>query len=247
MKPLTFGSVFTGIGGFDLGLEWAGLICKWQIEIDAFARRILSLRWPDVPKHDDARTFIESGIASPVDLLVAGDPCQGNSIAGSVWDRETEDLGSTLLAIIDHIRPTYILRENPTRSRPNAKWPWYRMRNEIRARGYAILPFRLRSCCVGLDHQRDRLFLLAAVPDANGDGLQRIDRERVQAGHPARTARDRGRHPGRNDLSAPRICRGADGIPHRVDRLKSLGNAVPPPVAELIGRIIIESIRELES
>lgn len=244
---LTFGSLFAGAGGFDLGLERAGLVCKWQVEIDGFCRQILRLRWPHVPKHDDARTFLESEVVSSVDLIAAGDPCQGNSVAGSVWSRETEDLGSVFLSIIDRLRPRYILRENPSRSRPDARWPWYRMRNEIRNRGYAVLPFRLRACCVGLDHRRDRLFLLAALPDTDGDGLQGIDGQRVQAWNASRAACGDVRHRRGDRLSSPRVCRGSDGIPNRVDRLRAIGNAVPPPVAEWIGRRLIEHVTQQEA
>ena len=54
---LTVGSLFSGIGGFDLGLERAGFTIKWQVEIDEFARKVLSKHWPDVPKYGDIRTI----------------------------------------------------------------------------------------------------------------------------------------------------------------------------------------------
>ena len=54
---MTFGELFAGIGGFSLGLERAGMTCKWQVEIDPYATAVLKKHWPDVPKHDDVRTF----------------------------------------------------------------------------------------------------------------------------------------------------------------------------------------------
>ena len=56
-KTLTFGSLFAGIGGFDLGFERAGMVCKWQVEIEPYCQRVLEKHWPDVRRHDDIRTF----------------------------------------------------------------------------------------------------------------------------------------------------------------------------------------------
>lgn len=57
---MKFGSLFAGIGGFDLGLERAGMECAWQVEIDPFCRKVLAKHWPDVRRHDDVRTFARS-------------------------------------------------------------------------------------------------------------------------------------------------------------------------------------------
>ena len=62
---MTFGSLFAGIGGMDLGLERAGMTCSWQVEIDPYAQRVLAKHWPNVRRHDDVNTFPYSG--SPKD------------------------------------------------------------------------------------------------------------------------------------------------------------------------------------
>ncbi len=54
---ITFGSLFAGIGGFDLGFERAGMTCKWQVEIDEYATKVLEKHWPHVPKYRDIRAF----------------------------------------------------------------------------------------------------------------------------------------------------------------------------------------------
>jgi DNA (cytosine-5)-methyltransferase 1 len=114
------------------------------------------------------------------------------------------------------------------------------MRSALRDLGYDVLPFRLRACCLGLDHQRDRLFLLAELRDPHGERLARLDRQGEPAGDAGR-ATCRERRGGHDVLPPPRVCRGTDGIPDRVDRLRSLGNAVPPVMAEWIGRRLIET------
>jgi DNA (cytosine-5)-methyltransferase 1 len=241
--PLTFGSLFTGIGGFDLGLERSGMVCRWQVEIDPYCRSILSRHWPDVPKHDDVRTFpVGNAEVWNVDLIAGGDPCQGNSVIGSVHKRSREDLASHFLRIVATLRPRIVLRENPSVSRPDAPWTWFRFRSGLESLGYAVVPFRVRSCCVGLDHRRDRLFLLASIPDADCERLQGIDWDRVEA-RIARGTRCNGRvRVERDDLSEPRFLRTGNGIPRRMDRTIAIGNAVPPPVAEWIGQRIIASL-----
>lgn len=73
---MTFGSLFAGIGGFDLGFERAGLQCKWQVEINEFCRKVLAKHWPDVRRHDDVRTFPPAGDEWRVDVICGGFPCQ---------------------------------------------------------------------------------------------------------------------------------------------------------------------------
>lgn len=78
---LTVGSMFTGIGGFDLGAEQAGCKVLWQIENDKSCQEVLRYRFPDAQLHDDV-TQIDFKQLPKVDVLTAGFPCQGNSIAG---------------------------------------------------------------------------------------------------------------------------------------------------------------------
>lgn len=239
---MTFGSLYSGVGGLDLGLERAGLRCLWQVEINGFARRVLARHWPDVPRHDDVRTFPPDDPGQwAVDMICGGDPCQGNSNAGSVHKVAREDLGTEFLRVVAAIRPRLVLRENPSRSRPDALWPWRRMRDGLGRLGYAVLPFRLRACCAGADHERERLFLLASLPDADGERPQGFDGEGLAVRDAGRAAGDRVRVGSPDRLPPPRICRGADRVPDRVERLVGLGNAVDPRVAELIGRRIVDA------
>lgn len=170
---IEFGSLFSSVGGLDLGLERAGLRCKWQVEYDPWRRGILEQHWPGLRRHDDARTFPPSDVASwRVDLIAGGDPCQENSNARRTSDALQSSLGGEFIRILDAIRPRMFLRENPSAVRSDAPWPWWRFRSATESLGYAVLPFRLRACCVGADHRRDRLFLLGELQDANQARLE---------------------------------------------------------------------------
>jgi DNA (cytosine-5)-methyltransferase 1 len=101
------------------------------------------------------------------------------------------------------------------------------------------LPFRIRACCLGADHQRERLLLLAELTDTmrprlQGDEFGELART-PQVGRLLDTTRQDWGNP------APRVCRGSDGIPNRVDRIRALGNAVVPQVAEYVGKCILEA------
>ena len=75
---LTFGSLFAGIGGMDLGLERAGMRCLWQVEIDPYASQVLAKHWPDVARHGDVRS-VGAHCLQPVDVICGGFPCQDPS------------------------------------------------------------------------------------------------------------------------------------------------------------------------
>jgi DNA (cytosine-5)-methyltransferase 1 len=113
MRPLTFGSLFAGAGGFDLGFEASGLRCLFQVEIDRQAREVLSHRWPAVPKFDDVRTCGRKNLPA-VDVLVGGFPCQDLSVAGNRegLSGERSGLFYELARIARELRPRLLVWEN---------------------------------------------------------------------------------------------------------------------------------------
>src|SRR4029450_2592075 len=109
---LTFGSLFAGIGGFDLGLERAGLTCRWQVEIDPFCRKVLAKHWPDVTRYADIRE-LDGRTVDPVDVLCGGFPCQPHSLAGKRGGSADErDLWREFARVIREVGPRWVLAEN---------------------------------------------------------------------------------------------------------------------------------------
>jgi DNA (cytosine-5)-methyltransferase 1 len=239
---ITFGSLFAGIGGFDLGFERAGMRCEWQVEIDDYCNRVLEKHWPHVRRWRDVRTFPPEPAADwGVDVICGGDPCQANSNTRKHGHVSQPSLGREFIDIVDALQPRIVVRENPTSVRRDAPWPWWRFRSELESLGYAVVPFRLRACCFGAEHRRDRLFLLAEMAYSDTERPQRAiikEMEITEAGT-NRLCPFYGCH---RWSSAPRISRRGDGVSHRLDRVGSLGNAVVPQVAEWIGRRIVEIV-----
>lgn len=173
-----------------------------------------------------------------VDLVCGGDPCQENSNSSRNGVR-SPSLGGEFIRIIDELRPRLVLRENPSVVKKDAPWPWWRFRTELERMGYAVLPFRLRACCLGADFRRDRLFLLGELQGTECTGLegdvgQVMEREREGGQNPNIARSDRW-------SAVARVCGRGVRIPHRMERLKGLGNAIPPVMGEFIGRMILES------
>lgn len=238
---LTVGSLFAGAGGLDLGLEQTGgFRTVWQCEIDPYCRRVLAKHWPEVRRWDDVRTFPPEPVDEwRCDLVTGGDPCQENSRA-RYWDAGTKSLGSEFLRVVAAIRPRLVLRENPSAVRADAPWPWWRFRAGLESIGYACVPFRLRACCVGARHQRERLFVFGELADANSNGLEGRARG-TQNGQAAKLPRLLDGHDW-PQIPAARGFRSRAGLPAYVDRMRAIGNAVVPAVAQWIGERIIEAI-----
>jgi DNA (cytosine-5)-methyltransferase 1 len=110
---LTVGSLFSGIGGFELGLERAGMRVLWQAETDPYASAVLAKHWPGVRNHGDVRN-VRAGAVEPVDVICGGFPCQDISNAGkrAGIDGERSGLWSEYARIVGELRPRYVIVEN---------------------------------------------------------------------------------------------------------------------------------------
>ena len=113
MSRLTAGSLFTGIGGIDLALERAGFEIRFQVENDSDCNRVLAHHWPGVRRYGDVRE-VDVGELEPVDLIVGGWPCQGNSVAGQRGGMADPRSGlfSEVVRIARALTPRWLLLEN---------------------------------------------------------------------------------------------------------------------------------------
>ena len=159
VSALTVGSLFSGIGGIDLGLERAGHRTLWFCEVDPFCRRVLRKHWPHVPIYEDIRELRGADIVRP-DLLAGGFPCQDLSHAGrrAGIDGERSGLWAEFHRLVREIRPRYVLVENvPGLLNRGME----RVLGDLAGIGYDAEWQSLPAAAFGAPHLRWRVFLLA--------------------------------------------------------------------------------------
>lgn len=157
---MRIGSLFSGIGGLELGLERAGLgHTVWQVEIDPFCRAVLARHWPQVERHVDIKEASASTLA-PVDLICGGFPCQDVSAAGkgAGLDGERSGLWYEYRRIVAELRPRLVVVENVA----SGARRWVdTVCDGLDALGYRPRPFALSAADVGAPHLRRRVFVVA--------------------------------------------------------------------------------------
>jgi DNA (cytosine-5)-methyltransferase 1 len=318
VMPITFGSLFAGIGGFDLGFERAGMECIWQVEINDYAQKVLAKHWPKVHREADIKTVGKHNLEC-VDVICGGFPCQDISYAGrgAGLDGERSGLFFEAIRVVRELQPRVVVLENVAALLTRGL---DRVLGTLAEIGYDAEWHCIPAAYVGAPHIRDRVFVLAyASGDRQFNGRKKRDvfgSERRQVGpmqsepciaseggqdsdvadtkrirgeskpEPAnrRHERDTGqfvsssedvadtdsrrfsrnkkfngdqegssvetsRRDNANRCSGsdwwatePDFCRVAHGVPARVDRLRGLGNAVVPQVAELVGGWVVERL-----
>jgi DNA (cytosine-5)-methyltransferase 1 len=273
---MRIGSLFSGCGGLELGLEAAlpNSSTVWQVEKDNYARGVLSKHWPEARRYDDIRTIDPANLA-PVDLICGGFPCQDISAAGkgAGLGGSRSGLWWEMLRVVCGMveRPKIVVVENV---------PALTIRGLPEILGsLAEAGFDAEWDCIsarsqGAPHLRSRIFIIsypsgggrAEGDSANRDnGSQGLGRDgeppRVHSilPHPHGAGQQKQRRPEhpqkknatlkrhRGWAAEPAMGRVAYGVPRRVDRLRLLGNAVVPQVAYRVGLRVGEIINERSS
>ena len=290
---MKFLSLFSGIGGFDLGLERAGMQCVGQVEKDKFCQRVLAHHWPEVKRVEDIYNVTGADF-EPVELICGGFPCQPFSTAGKRGGKNDDRyLWPEMLRVIEAYKPAWVLGENVAGI---VSMALDTVLSDLENKGYTCQAFIIPACAVDAKHERKRVWIVGRNSDSmrcgrncrafrtvqnentntdrvcenvadtqsrgSGRGLCEAGQEQNRnqladsGSHVSDTNSERGclRNSEREDaedvgqpsrceerrvwLPEPGVGRVANGVPGRVDRLRSLGNAVDPQVVEVIGRAI---------
>ena len=267
------GSLFSGIGGFDLASQWMGWENVFQVEWDKYCQKVLAKNFPNVKRYGDIKEFDGTKYRGLIDIISGGFPCQPFSVAGKRQGK-TDDrfLWPEMLRIIAEIKPPFIVGENVGGlvSMENGKI-LDKILSDLADEGYQTEQYIIPACAVGAWHRRDRIWIIAHsgcksfkqniergrgkhISERNevGEVITTIskcgndtnsDSDRLQRDFAkSQTQRDI------NEFITPKvwkdysfespICRTIDGIPHRMDRIKGLGNAIVPQVAYQIFKAI---------
>ena len=273
MRKLKVLDLFSGIGGFSLGLERSGgfetvAFC----EIDPFCRAVLAKHWPETRQFEDIK-FLKGSDVGDVDVICGGYPCQPFSLAGKRGGKEDDRyLWPEYRRLVKELRPAWVLGENVA---GHINMGLDDVLSDLEAIGYSCRTFVIPAVAVDAQHRRDRVWIVA-----NSEKLQRDGRNDYAGIGMGRKSFPKPRDPSRQDFMAdsnehglegrvskilrqcatersfgqgcsswinitwptePNVGRVSNGVPNRVDRLRSLGNAVVPQIPEIIGKAIMQA------
>jgi DNA (cytosine-5)-methyltransferase 1 len=160
---MTHGSLFSGIGGFDLAAEWMGWENKFHCEWNPFGQKVLHHYWPEAEQFTDITKSDFTKYANRIDILTGGFPCQPYSSAGKRLGKEDErHLWPEMLRAIREISPRWVVGENVRGlTNWNEGMVFDEVQADLEAIGYEVTPFLLPACAVNAPHRRDRIFIIA--------------------------------------------------------------------------------------
>ena len=245
-EPFKLLDLFSGIGGFSLGLERSGGFKTVAFcEIDPFCRRVLAKHWTEVSQYHDVRELtgnqlISDGIA--VDAICGGFPCQDVSSAGTgrSIDGERSGLWWQYRRLISEIRPKVVIVENVAELLGRG---FDRVLGSLESLGYDAEWHCIPASALGFPHQRDRVWIVAHAAALRREKGGRREESWGRIVWPWIHGRAHAAADAANDDEIrSRFVRIVDGVPDRVDRLGALGNAVVPQIPEIIGRAILQSM-----
>lgn len=242
MSKLKVLDLFSGIGGFSLGLErTGGFETVAFCEIEPFCRKVLSKHWPTVKQYEDVRTLTAERLKADgisVDVICGGFPCQDISEAGKRCglSGQRSGLWSEIVRLSSEIRPQFIIVENVSNLLSLGMGD---ILGDLASIGFDAEWHSISATWLGAPHIRERIWIIAN-PNTKKNSFDTII---AIPGKTQANARAIGKRQWGTPM--PPISRMVDGVPRGLDkRLGVLGNAVVPQIPELIGRAILEGMRQ---
>lgn len=235
--------LFSGIGGFSLGLERAGMRTVAFCEINEHCRSVLGRHWPSVPVYRDVKELTAGQLRADgivPNVIAGGFPCQDISYAGAGAGIEGSRSGlwGEYARLVGEIRPRYIIVENVAALLGRGL---ERVLGDLAALRYDAEWHCIPAAAVGAPHLRDRVWIIAhSAAERPVSGVEGVRAPEL--------SRRLGRIFGRGWpawLDQSEICRVDDRPPDWMDRNESLGNTVTPQIPEIIGRAIMQAEREV--
>ena len=253
---MTHGSLFSGIGGFDLAAEWMGWENVFQVEIDDWSRKLLAQNFPSTTQHTDIKQF--HGTEHQVDIITGGFPCQPFSFAGSGKQKNDERyLWPEMLRVIREIKPRFVIAENVSGIFGMVDEICTSLENE----GYKVEPIGIEASCIGADHLRERYWFVAYPPSMGRKDVcyepgtlletpehSKRGRQTKEQGQQETIVLDTLGNPFlqfEERFGEPAIFGEYDGLPKRLDvskRLHGIGNAIDPRVVYQIFKAIEKTL-----
>ena len=230
--------LFSGIGGFSLGLEATNYFETVAFcEIDKYCQKILRKHWSDVPIFEDIKKL--NGKELPkIDVITGGYPCQPFSVAGKQKaEQDPRYLWTEYFRLIKELRPTWVIGENVS---GHIKLGLDTVLTNLESEGYSTRTFSISASSVGANHKRERIWILGY--SKSKQSCSKNNSPKQGKASEEKQVKFRGNCGGEmwksNWLFEPDMDRVAHGLPETMDRLKCLGNAVVPYIPFLIGECI---------
>jgi DNA (cytosine-5)-methyltransferase 1 len=239
---MTHGSLFSGIGGFDLAAEWIGWENMFHCEINEFCNKVLNYYWPNAKSYKDIKKTDFTKWRGKIDVLTGGFPCQPNSRAGKQNFQEDERfLWPEMFRAFREIQPTWGVPENVL-GIIDSEYTIRKIESDLASIGYDLLPIQIPANAVGANHKRERIWFVAHSSNIRRKGGV----ERKQAAHEQRfnekdlLTRELQRSEWGNGLPRPQIFRNDDGVSKKlvIESIRAFGNAIVPKVAYEIFKAI---------
>jgi DNA (cytosine-5)-methyltransferase 1 len=242
--------LFSGIGGFALAAQWAGIETVAFCEINEECIKVLNKHWPDVKKHNDIKE-LNGKEYEGIDIITGGYPCQPFSVAGSQKaHKDNRHLWPEMCRIITQAKPTWAICENVY---GHIKLGLDSVQHDLEAIGYTSQPFIIPALSTGANHNRDRVFTVAYTASngfdesetgtSNGKANEHNKKRKDKNSNNERCSGLRfgmdwqGNPIGRRGTKPPPL-RVDDELPRRMDRNKMIGNAIDPMIAYELLRTI---------